>query len=107
MEQLSVKAQRLLEALDEEQRRVIRKDNPLRGDRNELIRELRGRGGEILPLSQVSGLCQTMIKTIIHPKATSKARTSMDAALNDVKTAVEAFYKAASRALSNAQRFRL
>lgn len=107
MDKLSPKAQRLLEALEEEQKRVIQKNNPFRSDRNEAIRELRARGVGISILAEVAGLSETHIKTIIHPVPTSKARASMDAALNDIKTAFEAFYKAALRALSNAQKFRL
>lgn len=72
MGRLSPEAEAVTEALDEEQKRVIRKENPFRRDRNRAIRELRDRGVTANVLAEITGYSISQIKIL-----TSKSNTTI------------------------------
>lgn len=71
--ELSPKAQKALEALTEKERRVIRKDNPLRAERNEAIRSLGARGLTQSILAELTGLGHSAIRRILKPRTVHTA----------------------------------
>lgn len=68
---LSPEAEIVWEEIGERQRRIIRKDYPLRKDRDDAIRELSARGVKVPILAELTGLSRAQIirirKTILQP----------------------------------------
>jgi len=62
--QLSLEAKRVREALDKKQKELIRKENPFRKLRAEVIRELLGKGVKGVVLAELSGLTDSTISRI-------------------------------------------
>ena len=65
MTEYSENAQRLIDALTGDELRQIKKENPFRGERNNLICDLRGRGVRLVALAEVSGMSGTAISKIL------------------------------------------
>jgi len=70
---LSPKTHKALEALSKEERRAIRKDNPLRAERNDAIRSLSARGLTQSVLAELTGLGHSAIRRILKPKTVHTA----------------------------------
>jgi hypothetical protein len=64
MAELSPRAQKLLDALTESQRRAIRKDYPFKRDRNRAICELKERGVPGHLLAEAGGFSVSQIQRI-------------------------------------------
>ncbi|MDY6989225.1 MAG: hypothetical protein SWQ30_14335 [Thermodesulfobacteriota bacterium] len=89
-DKLSPKAQKALESLSEAERRVIRKNNPLRAERNEAIRSLSARGLTQSVLAELTGLGHSAIRRILKPKTVHTAT-----ALSHLARAIEGLRGAA------------
>ena len=61
----SKNAQRLIEALSDNDLRQIKRNNPFRVERNNMIRDLRGRGVRLVALAEVCGISVTSICKIL------------------------------------------
>jgi len=66
--ELSVRAKFVFKQLDEETRAVIRKENALKANRNERIREVKGKGVNIEILAELTGLNRSTLYHITNPK---------------------------------------
>jgi len=66
MQEYSKEAQRVLEALNDDEIKQLRKENPFRNERNAKIIELRKRGVKIVIISEISGLSDTALRSIIR-----------------------------------------
>ncbi len=66
MKEYSEEAQRVLEALSDDDIKQLRRENPFRNERNAKIIELRKRGVKIIIISEISGLSDTALRSIIR-----------------------------------------
>jgi hypothetical protein len=58
---LSYDAKIVWDSLSKSQQRAIQKNNPIRGDRNKIIRELKNRKVKVKILAEISGLCRMQV----------------------------------------------
>lgn len=65
MAEYSENAQRLVEALTGDELQGIKKENPFRVERNNMICDLRGRGVRLVALAEVCGMSETAISKIL------------------------------------------
>ncbi|HUT71100.1 MAG TPA: hypothetical protein VMW89_10530 [Desulfatiglandales bacterium] len=66
--ELSPRAKAAYNQIDEITLKIIQKSNPLKGNRNQAIRELKAKGLNAEILAEISGLCRGSIFRVLKPK---------------------------------------
>jgi hypothetical protein len=70
---LTPETQAVYDSLTKEQRAIIKKNYPFKGDRNSLLRELKSRKVAYSVLVELSGLSESQIQRLIGKRSNKKA----------------------------------